>query len=194
MSNGLPASLCCVLAAVAVPALVVLIWWIAVYNRFVKLRQQLRESWADIDVELKRRHDLIPNLVETVKGYAAHEREVLESVTAARNAAVAQPDTPAAMGRDETRLQHEVGRLFAVAEGYPQLKADTNFRQLQEELALTEDRLAAARRFYNGNVRDLNALVEQFPTKLVAGAGGFRTAEYFEVADDAERAVPRVTL
>ena len=183
--------LICVATVLVVP----LVYAVVTYNRLVSLRQHLRESWADIDVELKRRHDLIPNLVETVRAYAAHERAVLEGVTAARDAAALHPDRPgAALARDEARLGREVGRLFAVAEGYPQLESDANFRQLQTELATTEDRLAAARRFYNGNVRENNALVAQIPSRLIANAGGFTAAEYFEVADEAERAVPRVGL
>ena len=187
------AQLVCPLILLAAAVLVPLVWAVATYNRFVALRQHLRESWADVDVELKRRHDLIPNLVETVRGHAAHERAMLEAVTAARDA-TARPDRPASLARDEARLGRELRHLFAVAEGYPRLKSDANFRRLQRELATTEDRLAAARRFYNGNVRENNALVAQFPSSLIANSGGFAAAEYFEVAADAERAVPRVAI
>ncbi|MEM7809167.1 MAG: LemA family protein [Planctomycetota bacterium] len=168
------------------------IWWIAVHNRLVRLQQHVYETWADIDVELKRRHDLVPKLVATVKGYAAHERDVLERVVTARNAAVEEA-RPERLGFEETKLQRGLSRLFAVAEGYPQLKADRNFLELQHELALTEDRLAAARRFYNANVRELNATAQSFPASLVAGTR-FRPAEYFEIADDAERVAPRIGL
>jgi LemA protein len=180
------------LMVLLVPALLAGGWWIAVHNRLVRLSQHVRESWADIDVELKRRHDLIPNLVRTVRGYAAHERELLAEVTQLREQAM-HDTRPAELGRDETRLQMALGRLFARAEAYPDLKADRGFLDLQQELALTEDRLAAARRFYNANVRELNATVQSFPASLVAG-GRFGVAEYFEVADEAERVAPRVAV
>lgn len=166
-------------------------WWLAIYNRLARLRQHLRESWADIDVQLKRRHDLIPNLVSTVRGYAAHESELLTKITELRNVAAAE-QRPRVLGERETSLQRQVGTLLVRAEAHPDLKADQHFLKLQRELALTEDRIAAARRFYNGNVRDLNSLVTQFPSRLVANAGGFTTADYFEVADDAERVAGRV--
>ena len=187
MNGGL-----CALLLVVLPILIVGGWWIGVHNRLVRLRQHVREAWADIDVELKRRHDLIPGLVETVKGYAAHEREVLEDVVRLRNAA-ARDDRPGRLGVDESRLQRGLSKLFAVAEGYPELKADRHFLELQRELALTEDRLAAARRFYNANVRELNATAGGFPASLVAGSG-FEPASYFEVDDDAERVAPRVSV
>jgi LemA protein len=171
-----------------------LVWFIATHNRLVQLRQHIRESWADIDVELKRRYDLIPNLVETVKGYAAHERSVLEEVTRLRNQAAANNGSAAEQASDETALALGVRQLFAVAEKYPQLKADAHFRALQEELANTEDRLAAARRFFNGNVREMNQLCETFPTNFVAGMFGFERGTYFELTSDAERVVPRVEL
>lgn len=177
-----------VLGALVVAAL----WLAAAYNRFARLRQHLRESWADIDVELKRRYNLIPNLVETVRGYARHERETLESVTRLRNTALANEGRASSQASDETELMRGVKRLFAVAEAYPDLKADRHFLELQRELAETEDRIAAARRFYNGNVRDMNTLRETFPTNLVASMFGFEGADYFELASDAERVVPRV--
>ncbi len=181
------------LIGVGVVALLLGGWWIAVYNRLVRLRQHQREAWADIDVELKRRHDLIPNLVRTVQGYAAHEREVLAEVIRLRNAAAADTE-PASAGTDETKLQRKLRQLFALAERYPDLKADQHFRTLQRELALTEDRLAAARRFFNANVRELNATVQSFPSRLVAAQHGFTTGDYFELADDAERVAPRVGI
>lgn len=169
-----------------------LIWWIVTYNRFVRLRQALKESWADIDVELKRRYELIPNLVETVKGYAKHERETLDRVTELRNQAAGNQGTAAAQAGDENRLNVGMKTLFAVAENYPDLKADAHFLSLQEELALTEDRIAAARRFFNGNVRDLRNLRESFPTSIVGGVMGVEEPTYFELDDASERVVPRV--
>ncbi len=161
------------------PLFLFAIWWIVIYNRFVGLRQHLRESWADIEVELRRRLDLIPNLVEVVKGYASHEQEVLESVARLRTEAAA-PATAGRRGEEERALEQAAHRLIAVAESYPELKADAHFLRLQEELTETEDRIAAARRFYNANVRDLNELREQFPTNLVAGMAGVERADYFQ--------------
>lgn len=181
-----------VLAVVGGTLLVALIWLIATYNRFVRLRQHITESWSDIDVELKRRHDLIPNLVATVKGYAAHERAVFEEIAELRSKAMAPHASASDTAADETALGRAVARLVAVAEAYPALKADANFLALQKELSHTEDRIAAARRFYNGNVRELNQLCATVPTNLVASAFGFTPAPFFEIAGDAERAVPRV--
>lgn len=169
-----------------------LIWAIAIYNRLVRLRQHVRESWSDIDVQLKRRHDLIPNLVATVRGYAAHESDVLENVTRLRAEAMCGRTSPGGSTRVEAPLAGGLAALFAVAERYPALRADAHYRELQRELAETEDRIAAARRFFNGNVRDYNSLCEQFPSTLVASAGGFRPAEFFELGSAAERVVPRV--
>lgn len=182
------------LLVLGVPVLVALVWLIATYNRFQRLRQHIRESWADIDVELKRRYELIPNLVETVKGYAAHERETLQRVIALRDAASANHGTASSQAADESRLMLGMKQLFAVAESYPSLKADGNFLALQKELANTEDRIAAARRFFNGNVRDLNQLCAMFPTSVVANAFGFRAADFFELSSEAERVVPRVSV
>ncbi len=166
-----------------------LIWFIATYNSLVRLRQYVRESWSGIDTELKRRYDLIPNLVEAVKGYAAHERSVLEDVTKARAGAVASTGSPAAQAKDENVLVGSLRQLLAVAENYPQLKASENFLSLQTELANTEDRIQAARRFYNANVRDLNTRIEVFPSSLVAGPFHFQPAEFFEI-DEAIRRAP----
>ncbi|HEB53000.1 MAG TPA: LemA family protein [bacterium] len=179
-------------AIIAAAILLPLIWWIATYNRFVRLRHTLRESWADIDVELKRRYELIPNLVETVKGFARHERESLERVVQLRNQAMHNHGPAVSQGRDEDALQQGLRSLFAVAEGYPELKSDANFRQLQEELALTEDRIAAARRFFNGNVRDLRNLRESFPSSIVGNVMGIEEPTFFELDDRNERIVPRV--
>lgn len=177
-----------------VATLVVVVWWIATYNRFVRLEQALKESWSDIDVELKRRYELIPNLVETVKGYAKHERELFERVTALRNRAALNNGPAASQARDEAALLGGLRALFAVVEGYPELKSDAHFRALQEELAITEDRIAAARRFFNGNVRDLKNLKESFPTSLVAGVKGVQDPSFFELDDAIERVVPRAEL
>lgn len=170
-----------------------IVWYVATHNRLVALKQHLRESWADIDVELKRRWDLIPNLVETVKGYAQYERETLERLMALRSTAMKVGD-PAAHAREESALMLGLRQVFALAEGYPQLKADKHYVMLQKELANTEDRIAAARRFYNGNVRDINRLREQFPASIVAGRMEIRPAKYFELSSDAERVVPRVDI
>ena len=179
---------------VALVVLLTIVWFVAVHNRAVRLRQAVKESWADIDVELKRRYDLIPNLVETVKGHAKHERETLERVVVLRNAAMQKHGSAESLAKDENALLVGMRSLFVVAEGYPQLKSDANFRALQEELALTEDRVAAARRFYNGNVRELRNLSLQFPTSLVVGQLSAAEASFFELEDKNERVVPRVDL
>ncbi len=177
--------------AVLVPA----IWLMATYNSLVRLKQYVRESWSGIDTELKRHYDLIPNLVETVKGYAAHERATLEQVVQARAGAVASTGSPAAQAKDENVLVGSLRQLLAVAENYPQLKANENFLALQTELANTEDRIQAARRFYNANVRDLNTRVGVFPSNLIAGMFHFQPAEFFEIDEAVRRApAPRVSL
>jgi len=178
----------------AVVALAPVIWWIAVFNRITNLKNTTKESWADIDVELKRRYELVPNLVETVKGYAAHERETLERVVELRNTAMGNHGTAASQGHDEGRLGVAMRTLFAVAESYPALKSDANFRALQEELAITEDRIAAARRFFNGNVRDLRNVLQGFPTSIVGGSMGVEMPTFFELDDDGERTAPRVDV
>jgi LemA protein len=181
-------------AGLAAFAILPLIWLIANYNAFVRVRQHIRESWSDIDVELKRRYELIPNLVETVRGYAKHERDVLELVVKLRNQAMANHGTAGEQAVDESALAIGMKRLFAVAEAYPQLRADAHFLALQEELANCEDRIAAARRFFNANVREWNQKCESFPTNLIAGWFDFQRNSYFELASDAERVVPRVAL
>lgn len=163
----------------------VLIIGVASYNRFVSQIQAVRTAWSNIDTEIRRRSDLIPNLVETVKGYATHEREVFENVTKAR-AAVGAATTPAEQAAAEGPLMMALGRLMVVAEAYPDLKANANFLALQAELSNTEDRLQTARRSYNANVLDLNQRVQQFPSNLIARMFGFSQAEYFEV-DEALR-------
>ena len=170
---------------------IVAFWAIGQYNGLVKLRNLVQEAWRQIDVELQRRHDLIPNLVETVKAYAKHEKETFEQVTKARSMATAPGSGPAEQAAQENILTQALGRLIAVAEAYPELKADKNFQQLQLELTNTEDRIAAGRRFYNANVRTLNTKVETFPTNIIAGMFGFSRAEYFET-DEAARTAPTV--
>lgn len=171
-----------------------LLWVIGTFNGFVRLRNHCRESWSDIDTELKRRHDLIPNLVSTVKAYAAHERDTLERVIAARDRAGLAHTSVREQARDEDALNREVGHLFAVAEGYPELKADANFLHLQRELVNTEDRIQAARRFYNANVRDLNNRIEMFPSSMIAGLMHVTPWDYFEISDLAVRETPSVSL
>lgn len=167
-------------------------WLIVIYNRLVARRNQVEEAWAGIDVQLQRRADLVPNLVETVKGYAGHERQTLERVVEAR-AAVVQADTPEAAERADAALESALGRLFAVAEDYPELRANENFLSLQRELADIEDELAFARRYYNAVVEDLNTAIEQFPNLIVARPFGFERRPYFR-ADDDQRAAPAVDL
>ncbi|GAB4313992.1 MAG: LemA family protein [Candidatus Sumerlaeia bacterium] len=177
---------------VGLPSLSVFVWALATYNTLVRLRNHCREAWAGIDTELRRRYDLIPNLVETVKGYAAHERETLEAVVRARAAAVASTGSPASQARDENQFVGALRSLLAVSESYPNLKANENFLRLQNELANTEDRIQAARRFYNANVRDLNTRIEVFPSNLIARLFNFRPEEYFEVQDAGVRRAPQV--
>ena len=160
------------------------------YNRLAALQVRADGAWADVDVQLKRRYDLVPNLVETVRGYAAHEREVFEEVTRARAAATAATGSPAEQAAAEGPLVAALRQLFAVAENYPQLRANENFLQLQAELANTEDRLQTARRFYNANVRDYNRRVGSFPSNLVAAAFGFREEEFFEIEEAIREAGP----
>jgi LemA protein len=182
------------LVVIVVVVIIPVLWGVATYNGFVRLRNLVQEAWRQIDVELHRRYDLIPNLIETVKGYAAHERAVFEEVTQAR-AQAAQPGTgPAEQARQEDMLSNAIGRLFAVAEAYPQLRAAENFVALQNELTNTEDRIAAGRRFYNANVRELNTRVETFPPNIIASLFKFSRAEYFEANDPAVRAAPRVSF
>jgi len=167
------------------------IYLIAAYNGLVRKRNQVENAWSQIDVQLKRRLDLIPNLVETVKGYAAHERETLEAVINARNAAVAAPDTPAAQAQAEGALLGSLRQLFALGEAYPDLKANQNFLALQEELTATEGRVAYARQFYNDSVLAYNTKIQEFPTVFIARIMNFEEREYFE-ADEAARNAPTV--
>jgi len=179
-----------VLAVVAV----ILGWLIATYNGLVKMRNRVKEAWSDIDVQLKRRYNLIPNLVEAVKGYAGHEKKVFTDVTEARTQAMAaqKSGNPADTAKAENMLAGTLKTLFAVSENYPELKANQNFLSLQEELSDTENKIQASRRFYNGNVRDFNTKQEQFPTNLIASMFGFKPAEFFEIEDEEEKKVPKV--
>lgn len=180
------------LAVLAAIVLLPLLWVVSIYNALVRLRNMVRESWAQIDTELKRRYDLIPNLVNTVKGYASHEQQTLERVIQARNQAVASKGSPQSQAMDENVLVGAMKQLFALAEAYPALKADQHFLELQKELTNTEDRIQAARRFYNANVRDFNTRIEVFPSNLIAGMFGFKKEEYFEVQEAVVRQAPSV--
>ncbi len=169
---------------VCLAVVLVLVWTIVTYNRLVRLRNQVDAAWAQIDVQLKRRYDLIPNLVETVKGYAAHEKGTLDAVVQARNGAVAAANQgPAGRAEAENLLTQTLGRLFALAEAYPNLKANENFAALQSELANTEDKIAYSRQFYNGAVQTFNNATQTIPTNLIAGMMGFRAKEFFQTAE-----------
>jgi LemA protein len=170
-----------VLIIVLVVLLLPVVYVTVQYNWLVSLRNYISESWSNVDTELKRRYDLIPNLVATVKGYAAHEREVLERVTELRARCVANNGSPAEQARDETQLVDALKQMLVVVENYPQLKADQQFLKLQQELITTENRIQAARRFYNGNVRDYRNKCETFPSNLVAQMFGFQPREFFSV-------------
>jgi LemA protein len=183
-----------VLIVVGVLALIIVGWVIGIYNKLVGLRQHLKDSWSGVDVELKRRYDLIPNLVETVKGYATHEQETLQNVIAARNTAVASTGSPGQQAKDENQLIGAMRQLSVVVERYPELKADTQFINLQGELAETENRIASCRRLYNGNVREMNNAVQTFPSVIIAGMFSFKSAEYFEIEDAAVREAPKVSF
>ena len=183
-----------ILAVVAV----IVLWAIMAYNNFVRLIQQTKEAWADIDVQLKRRYDLIPNLIETVKGYAAHERETFDAVTSARakatqmhvDASGITAETLQAMAGAEAGLTQALGKLLAVAEAYPDLKANTNFLELQRELSDTENKIQAARRFYNGNVRDLKISLQSFPSNVIGNVFNFTEEVYFELPEDSVERQP----
>jgi LemA protein len=167
------------IAVIVVPIL----WVIITYNNLVKLRLCCSNAWSQIDTELKRRYDLIPNLIEIVKGYAKYERDVLQTVTEARAKAVASTGSPASQAVDENNLIFSLRQLFGVVEKYPDLKASQQFLKLQSELVITEDRIQASRRFYNGNVRDLNTMIQSFPSNIIAGLFTFQPKEFFEIED-----------
>jgi LemA protein len=169
---------------------IVILWFIAVFNGIISLKNRTKEAWSDIDVQLKRRHDLIPNLVETVKGYAKHERELFEKVTEARASAIKAKGAKE-VSEKENVLTDALKSVFAVAENYPQLRASENFQKLQDELTDTENKIEAARRFYNGNVRDFNIKIQVFPNSLVASMTGSKPFELFGMAEG-EKATPEV--
>lgn len=172
---------------------VLILGLIAIYNSLVRRRNQVHEAWSDIEVQLKRRYDLIPNAVETVKGYAAHEKGVFENVTRARTQAMGAK-TPKEHADAENMLTNTLKTLFAVSENYPDLKANANFLDLQRELADTENKIQAARRFYNANVRDINTIIESFPSNTVAGFFRFKKEEFFELAEEAAREPVKVAF
>src|SRR4051794_8346948 len=176
-------------------AVVLVLYVVIVFNGFIRKRNRTQEAWAQIDVELKRRHDLIPNLIETVKGYAAHERQTFESVTQARAAAVAASTSgdPRQIAPAENALSQSLRSLMAVVENYPQLRAVETFTQLQEELTATEDKIAFSRRYYNGSVRDYNIALQSFPRNVVAGMLGFKAAPFFQ-AGEGDRVAPAVSF
>lgn len=178
-----------ILALVLLP----IVWAILTYNKLVKNKNLVEEGWSGIDVQLKRRANLIPNLVETVKGYASHEQEILENVTKYRNQSMGA-GAPAEQGIAEGLLGAALGRLFAVVENYPDLKADKNFTNLHRALDEIEDEIQMARRYYNGTVRDTNIAIEAFPSNLIANYFKFNKAEFFEIPDEGDRAVPKVSF
>ena len=180
-----------VLGIFAAAAALVFAWGVSLYNRFVRLRNLMAEAWSGIDVQLKRRVDLIPNLVETVKGYATHEKDLFEKVAALRAQSVSA-GTVKEQAAAETALTASLRTLFAVAEAYPELKANTNFLDLQKSLADIEDQIQMARRYYNGTVRENNVLVDSFPSNLIARLSGFTKGDFFELDDEGERKAPQV--
>jgi LemA protein len=175
------------LVVIGVIVVLFLIWLVGMYNSLVRIKNSCDESWSAIDTELRRRYDLIPNLVNTVKGYATHERETLQGVIAARNTAASNQGSPQAQAHDENILTGMVRQLFAVAEAYPDLQANQNFLELQRELTNTEDRIQRSRRFYNANVRDMNNSCELFPSNMIANSFGFTQREFFEIEDPIAR-------
>jgi LemA protein len=180
---------------VGIIVILIIVALIATYNKLVRLRNQVKNAWAQIDVQLKRRHDLIPNLIETVKGYMKHERETLEAITKARNLAQqAASSGPGARAKAETELSSALGRLLAVVENYPDLKANQNFLALQEELTSTENKLSFSRQYYNDSVLRYNNRTQMFPSNMIASMTGFKASEFFEVSVAGEREAPKVTF
>jgi LemA protein len=175
-----------VLVWIVIIAVIIVLIIIGVFNRLVNLKNRADEAWSDIDVQLKRRHDLIPNLIETVKGYAKHEKELFEKVTEARTAAIST-EKIADKAKAENQITEALKSVFAVAENYPNLKANENFLELQKEITDSEDKIQAARRFYNGNVRDLNTAIENFPSNIIANAFNYKKKVFFELEDVTER-------
>ncbi|MDO5655290.1 MAG: LemA family protein [Flavobacteriaceae bacterium] len=183
-----------IILIIIIAAIVLFLFYgIGIYNRLVKLKTMVEEAWSGIDVQLKKRHDLIPNLVETVKGYASHEKSTFEQVTAARANAL-NAKTVEQQQSAENQLNRSLMNLFAVAEQYPDLKANTNFLQLQNELSAVEADIEKSRRYYNGTVREKNILIDSFPSNIIAGIFGFIKSTFFELEDLAERSVPKVAF
>ncbi len=174
-------------------ATVIILYIIGVFNGLIRLKNRVKEAWADIDVQLKRRYDLIPNLIETVKGYMSHESEVFQKVTEARTKAISATGAES-KAQAENMLSGALKTLFAVSENYPQLRASENFLKLQEELSDTENKIQAARRFYNNNVMDFNTRQEVFPSNLIALIFGFSKAEFFELKEESQREAPKVNF
>jgi len=181
------------LIVIAGLVVLLLVWFVTIYNRFVRLRNLVREGWSGIEVQLKRRANLIPNLIETVKGYMGHERGLLERVTELRTQSMSSKE-PGEKGKVEGALSRSLANLFAVAEGYPDLKANQNFLDLQNQLSRIEEEIQMARRYYNGTVRNLNIAAESFPSNIVAGIFNIKQAEFFEIEDEVDRAVPKVSF
>jgi len=182
-----------VFGVIGLVALVVVFWLVGIFNSLVRLRNAVKNAWSQIDVQLKRRHDLIPNLIETVKGYMTHERETLENITKARNLA-AQASGVGEQAAAEGKLNQALSSFFLVVENYPDLKANQNFLSLQEELTSTENKISFARQAYNDSAMQFNNKIEMFPSNIVAGMFNFKQAEFFEIEDEAERAVPKVSF
>ncbi|MBS0640990.1 MAG: LemA family protein [Acetobacteraceae bacterium] len=182
-----------VLLIILAIAVLIGVWALITYNGLVRQKNIVAEAWSGIDAQLKRRSDLIPNLVETVKGYATHERTTLDELTRLRTTGHTQADA-AARAQTEQAMSAAIGRLMAVAEAYPDLKASANFQQLQQDLSEIEDQIQLARRYYNGAVRNFNVTIEQIPSNFIASAGGFKPATFFELENTADRAVPKVSF
>ncbi|MEA3398511.1 MAG: LemA family protein [Patescibacteria group bacterium] len=182
------------IVVIVIAALILIV--IGMYNSLIRLKNRVAEAWSDIDVQLKRRYDLIPNLVKTVKGYASHEKETFEKVTAARTAAMAAQSKGDAkeQAAAENMLSSTLKSIFALSENYPDLKANTNFLELQRELSDTENKIQASRRFYNGNVRDFNTKLEVFPTNIIGSMLSFKSREYFEIEDEKEKENVKVSF
>ncbi len=181
------------LIVVAALAVAIILWGVSIYNGLVRRKNIVGEAWSGIEAQLKRRADLIPNLVETVKGYATHERTTFDELARLRSQGQGQADV-ASRGQTEAAITAAIGKVMAVAENYPELKASANFQSLQNDLANVEDQIQLARRYYNGAVRDLNVMIEQFPSNLVANNTGFKPAPFFQIDNDADRAVPKVSF
>jgi LemA protein len=171
----------------------VVLWGVGIYNGLIKLLNLTKEAWSGIETQLKRRSDLIPNIVETVKGYATHEKETFEAITRARAAATAAT-TPEERAKAEGQISGLIGRIVAIAEAYPELKANQNFLELQRELSNVEEQLNLSRRYYNGAVRNYNTAIQTVPQNIIAGVTGFKAAEFFEIEDPADRAAPKVSF